>query len=225
VSSFCPDGYVPSQTVIVEATEHWFADRLVALEATAAATATGAEPKSGVDALARALSQQQVPDALRCELAAIVPQTIHRLRNFLYEGKLLKAYYFGGLFLGRHEVTPAFWATPEADDVLESGIYFPFGKPSRWYERPLACQIFFRKAELAALLSEEQTAKKTFPAARKPELVAAIRKLNHLTRKEQRKVLAGLQEFRDYLITDDIFREAVKQAPRPSGRPRRPQSD
>jgi len=227
VSSFCPSGYVPSQTVIVEATQYWFADRLVELEETAAASsATQAAPKSGVDLLARALSQQQVPDALLRELADIVQQTIHRLRNFLHEGKVLKAYYFGGLFPGCHEVTPELWATPEADDILESGTYFPFGKPSRSHERRLNCQIFFRKAELDTLLSEQQAPKRPLPESRKPELAAALLKLDHLpNRAAQREAVRELPEFRQYRITDAVFREVSKKVPRPLGRRRKQQSN
>src|SRR5207244_422034 len=107
MSNFCPDGYLPSQTVIVEATQCWFADRLVALEATAAADwATGAEPKSGVNALAQALSRPPLPNAVREAFMDIVAQTVERLRNVLFEGKLLKAYYFDGLFHSHRAIKP-----------------------------------------------------------------------------------------------------------------------
>jgi hypothetical protein len=107
---------------IAKAAEYWFAERLAAAETPAAGgSATKDEPDNSVHALARALSQPSIPDALRHEFADIVTQTVHRLRNLLHQGELLKAYYFGGLFDGRQVVTREFWATPEADGVLESG--------------------------------------------------------------------------------------------------------
>ena len=107
-----------------------------------------------------------------------------------------------------------------------SGNYFPFGKPNRWYERPLSFPIFFLKAEFAALLSEEQGAKRQLPESMKSELVAALLDLNHLpNRTEQFKALRDMPRFRDYRITDAAVREATKKAPRPLGRRRKRQSD
>ncbi len=169
MSVFCSDGYVPSQIAIIEASQSWFGDRWVELEATAAASqATEPEPKDG--ALALVLTQPPLPRALEQALTEIFLQTAGRLRNVLFEGKLLTAYYFGGVFEGRHEVSPGFWATPQADGVLESGAYYPFGKPGRWYERPLICPIFFQRAELTTLLSVQQSSKKQLPESKKADL-------------------------------------------------------
>jgi hypothetical protein len=114
-----------------------------------------------------------------------VTQTVHRLRNHLHQGKLLKAYYFGGLFRpseGRQTLPPEFWATSGADGVLESGSYLPLGRPSKWYDPPLPnFSLFFLKADLDALLSEQQNPKKPFPEAKLPALVAALRNLSDLS--------------------------------------------
>jgi hypothetical protein len=210
------------QLAIAEAVKYRFSHRLDAIEMVAAANAAiKDEPKND---MARATSQPPIPEAVRQMYVHMWLPTVEWLRTHLSQGNL-KAYYFGSRPGDRREVAPAFWETPGASYVLESGIYYPVGKPDRWSGPPLDCRIFLRKAELAFLLSEPQSPKKRFPEAEKPALVAAIHKLNHLTRKRQRKVLGDLPEFREYRITDDVFREAAKQAPRPLGRPRRPQSD
>jgi hypothetical protein len=228
VSSFCPDGYLPSQTAIAEAGEYWFSDRLAEIETAAAARAAKRdEPKTGLDALAWALSQPPIPEAAREIYTDIWQPTEDRLRRLLHQGERLTAYYFGGLFSqGRNAIPPEFWATAAADGVLTLGHYFPFGKPNRSYERRLSCPIFFLKAELAALLSEEQGAKRQLPESKKPELVAALIDLNHLpSRTEQFKALRDMPQFRDYRITDAVLREATKKAPLPLGRRRKQQSD
>ena len=96
-------------------------------------------------------------------------------------------------------------------------------RQARWLVWAIAeVSDLFRKTELDLLLSERHSPKRPFPEARKPALVAAM---NHLTRKAQRNVLGDLPGFRAYLITDHVFHEAARQAPRPRGRPRRPSSD
>ena len=85
----------------------------------------------------------------------LLTQTEHRLRNFLHQG-VLTAYYFGGLFdQGRHAVAPEFWATTEADGVLMSGSYWPFGKPRAWHEERPSYPLCFLESQLATLLSED----------------------------------------------------------------------
>ncbi len=226
MSSFCPDGYVPAQDAIIRAARYWFPDRWAEIETLAARNSAIMDEteKGGVAELARALSQRPIPDSLRHEYAEIFIQTVHRLRNHLHLGEL-KAYYFGGLFRpaqGRQTLAPEFWATSDADGVLESGMYFPFGRPM-WHEPPRRnLWILFLEAELDVLLSEQQHPKKPFPEAKQPELVAALRNLVDLpTRAAQRQALCELPEFRPYRITDDVFRKAAKQAPRPPGRPRK----
>jgi hypothetical protein len=223
LSNFCPEGYVPAQAAIERAARTWFAETFAEIETPAADNSVITdEPKGGVAELARALSHLPIPDALSRAYADIAIETVHRLRNLLHQGQLLKAYYFGGLFgpSGRQTLAPEFWAPPEADGVLESGIYFPFGRPGSWYEQRQSYPLFLLKADLDALLSEQHNSKKSFPAAKQPELVAALLSLSDLpTREAQRKALRELPEFRPYHITDSMFRKAAKQAPRPLGRP------
>jgi hypothetical protein len=222
MSSFCPDGYVPAQEALRRALQYWFPDKWAQIETLVAGnSAIKDETEGWVAGSARA---SRIPDALIHECADSFIQTLHRLRNHLHQG-LLKAYYFGGLVSpsgGRQTLPPDFWATSVADGVLESGSYLPLGRPSKWYDPPLPrFPLFFLEADLVALLSEQQNPKKPFPEAKLPELVAALRNLGDLpTRAAQRKALCELPEFRSYRITDDIFREAAKQAPRPPGRPR-----
>jgi hypothetical protein len=222
VSAFCPDGYVPSPEAIVTAMQYWFAETLAAIEVSAAgASATKGEPDSGVDALARALSKLSIHDALRDAIKDIVTETLHQLRQSLHQGKLLNASYFGdGLLDGCQAVKPDFWATPEADGVLESGIYWPFGRPRTRYEQRPNYPLFLLRSELGALLSEQQTAKNPLPRAKMPELVAAVRELGDKNRSEQLEALRAM--FPRYHITDAVFRELAKSAPRKAGAKKRP---
>lgn len=218
VSVFCPDGYVPVQAAIARATEYWFPERLAALER-AAAPQSEPKPDNSLDALARVLSQPPlIPDAFRHEFQDIVIQTVHRLRNFLHQGKL-KAYYFGDN--GCRSVSREFWATAHADDVMESGTYWPFGKPARLYEPRPHYSLFVLQSELDKLLSEQPARKRPFPRTKMPDLVAALRMLDDLpNREQQREALRKRPEFEPYHLTDDIMREAEKQVPRKPGRKR-----
>jgi hypothetical protein len=221
---FCVDGYVPAKQAIERAARYWFAERFAEIETPAADnSAIADEPKGGLAELARALSPPPISDALTHAYADIATQTVHRLRDLLYQG-VLKAHYFGGLFgpSGRQTLAPEFWATANADDVLEQGTYFPFGRPSHWWKerQSQSFSIFVLQAELDAVLSKQHNPKKPFPEAKMPALVAALLSLSGLpSRAAQRNALRELPEFRPYRITDAMFRKAAKQAPRPLGRP------
>jgi hypothetical protein len=150
--------------------------------------------------------QPQVRDALYDALN----EAAHRLRNLLHQGEL-EAYYFGSD--GRHSISRDFWATTDADVVMESGIWH-FGEPSGEHsQRP----VFLKESELDALLT---TNKRPLPQSKVRELAEAMRKLEDLTRVEQRAALRQSTEFGQYHITDDQFREAERQVPRRSGRKR-----
>ncbi len=142
---------------------------------------------------------------------------MHRLRNFLHQGNL-KAYYFRED--GCHSISREFWATDQASGVMESGTYWPFGEPTRWYESRPNHALFLLQSELDLLLSERPAKKRPFPNAKMPNLVAALRTLDNLNREKQREALRKLPEFEDYRLTDDVLREAEKQAPRGPGRKR-----
>ncbi len=60
-----------------------------------------------------------------------------------------------------------------ADGVMESGTYWRFGKPTRWYKLRPNYSLFLLQSELDALLSEQPAKKRPFPEAKMPELVAA----------------------------------------------------
>jgi hypothetical protein len=80
-------------------------------------------------------------------------------------------------------------------------------------QRPL----FLKESELDALLTAN---KRPLPQSKVRELAEAMRKLEDLTRVEQRAALRQSTEFGQYHITDDQFREAERQVPRRSGRKR-----
>ena len=219
MNAFCPSGYTLAPQAIITARRAWFAERMAALEASDAENA-------GAATLAQAPSrppQRRVPDAVWRELVDITTQTVHRLRDLLHRGRL-KAYYFRAD--GPYRVRAAFWATPSADDVLETGRYWPLGRPTAQLSRRPS-PLFLRQTELDALLTDtggDAVAKKRpLPAAKMPDLVAALREMDRLsTRKDQHRALSELPQFQQYRITDRIFREATKLAPRSPGvKPRR----
>jgi hypothetical protein len=98
VSSFCPDGDVPSQTAKLRLGNIGSPiDWLKLRQLRQARAAKRDEPKTGVDALAWALSQPPIPEAAREIYTDIWQPTEDRLRRLLHQGERLTAYYFGGL--------------------------------------------------------------------------------------------------------------------------------
>jgi hypothetical protein len=159
---------------------------------------------------------------LQLELRDAVTQTVHRLRNFLHRGEL-NAYYFDND--GRHSVARDFWATAHADGVMESGIYWPFGKPTRVYDRRPNYPLFLLLSELDALLNEQPAKKRPLPKAKMPDLSAALRKLDDLpNRAAQLQALRNMPEFREFKITNALFRKAARHVPRDPGRRSRRES-
>jgi hypothetical protein len=224
MNGFCPEGYVPIQKAIVSAAEYWFAQELAAIMAAATdRLAPKNERESGIQRLALSLSRLSISDDVRLEAADIMIRTANKLRHFLHEGRLLKACYFGdGLFAGRHDIASEFWATTDADHVLESGTFFPLGEPSSLRERRLNYLVFLLQAELDALLSEPKKPKTRLPDSKKPALAAALGRLDKLpNRPAQFEALRELPEFERYNLTDKILREAARKAPRAPGAKRK----
>jgi hypothetical protein len=223
VSDFFPEGYVPAPEAMLRAAEYWFPEQWTALWEAQLAT----KPDNNVDAAVRAFLQSQITaawqdDIWRYKFEDIWSQTAHRLRNLLHQATI-KAYYFDNS--GRQVVERNFWPTHAADGVLETGIYWPFGKPTRLYESRPNYSVFLLESELDALLSELPAKKRPLPRAKMPEVVAALRKLDHLpNRTAQLQALCDMPEFREFKITDALFREAARQAPRDPGRKSRRQS-
>ena len=210
MNMFCPDGYVPTQAAIIGAAGYWFRERFVALEAIAPQSETKRD--NSLDAAVRAFSQPHVPDAWRRAFEEIATQTTQRLRNFLHQGTL-KAYYFTDD--GCHHLSREFWATAQADGVLESGIYWPFGAPTHRYEQRPNYPLFMKQLEMDALLSDHSAKKWPLPRSKLPELVTAMRTHNDKpNRKEQREAVRKLPEFERYHLSDAVFREAERQVPR-----------
>jgi hypothetical protein len=160
---FCPDGYLLAQEAVLNAALCWFPEEISALM-TAAEAELAINKKANddvgvvmpVEELARVLAlAPSISDGLRRQFVHLFTQTEHRLRNLLHQGALT-AFYFGGLFdQRRHAVEREFWATAEAEGVLISGIYWPFGKPRDSFDQRPSCPLFVLESELAALLSDE----------------------------------------------------------------------
>ena len=157
---YCPPGYLTSQDAIVRAALQWFPEEIAALNTAAARELalpdklnTDNQEPTSVEALARALaSPSSISDILRQQISDVLIRTEHRLRDFLHQG-VATAYYFGGLAgEGRHAISREFWATNEAEGLLVSGFFWPFGKPRSFHEqRPN--YLFLLETELNELLS------------------------------------------------------------------------
>jgi hypothetical protein len=217
VPEFCPEGYVSTQQAIARAAERWFAEQAQRLEE-AMESPSERMPDGHIDQAVRAFSSPEFPE----EFQEIATQTVLQMRNFLHRGELT-AYYFDSQ--GRHSVPRDFWATAEADGVLESGVYWPFGKPSRVVESRLNYGLIIRQLELDRLLSEETTRKRPFPQSKMRDHIAALRGLDDLpNRAAQLQALRELPQFREYEITHAVFREAARNWPRKPGQRSREES-
>jgi hypothetical protein len=193
------------------AARHWFAQELEKGE-TAIASQAGAKPESPIEQAVRAFSWPQIPE----EWWQIANETVRRLRSLLHQGQL-NADYFDNH--SRHTVPREFWATTQADGVLESGVYWPFGKPSRLYERAPNYPLFLRETELHKLLTDQPAKKRQLSRSKLPDLADALRRLDHLPNRDaQLRALRELPEFREFKITVADFREAAKNLPRKPGR-------
>jgi hypothetical protein len=145
------------QQAVYIAAKFWFPEKVASHE-----TAVADDPSLHV------LSYPQLPEDFRQDFEEIAGSTVRRLRNFLHQGELT-AYYFTSN--GCHPVPREFWATTEANGVIESGTYWPVGRPAQWYDRRPDHPIFVKQSELDTLLVEE--AHRPFPLAKKPDLAAA----------------------------------------------------
>lgn len=216
MSEFCPDGYVSTKDAIGLAARRWFSEQVERLEA-AVASQSSTRPMTPLEQAAQAFSLPHVNEQWR----EIENETVHRLRNLLLQGEL-KADYFDTY--GRHSVPREFWATTQADGVLESGLYWPFGKPNRVYDwQPNYRLLFLRETELQKLLTERPAEKRQLPRSKIPELVAALRELGG-TRQAQYEALCELPQFREFKITRADFREVARHLPREGGRKSRQES-
>lgn len=216
MSVFCPDGYVPTREALVRAAQYFFAEQIAAIER---APSAGSETKANnfADAVLQAFSRSPVLNTLQREFKNIVSQTEHRLRNFLYQGKL-NAYYFDAD--GCNSVPRALWATTHANGALVAGAFYSVPRALRATVKVSGPfegfgPLFLLQSELDALLTKQPAKKRPLPKAKVPELVAALRKLDDLSnRPAQLRALSDMPEFRDYMITHALFREAAKQAGR-----------
>ena len=182
-----------------------------------------AELESRIEKAVRIFSQPPIPDDWRQAFEEIKNETVNRLQNLLHEGKL-HGYYFDND--GHHTTSREFWATADADGVLETGVYWPFGRPSRVYEQRPNYPLFLLQSELDTLLSAEPAKKRSLPRSKIPELVAALRELGGglPNRQAQYEALCELPQFQEFKITRADFREAARHLPRKGGRKSRQES-
>ena len=219
MSDFCPDGYVPTPEAIARAAKRWFAERFNEPEIPSGPqSATKAE--SHIEEAVRAFSQPQIPRVWQDAFENIARRTVQRLRNLLHQGNL-NAYYFD--YYGRHAVPREFWATAPANGVLESGCYSPSGPQTRIVEWRTNYPLRLLESELDKLLNEESSIRRRVRDSQIPELVEALRKLDHLpNRAAHLKVLR--EQFPQLKITDAIFRKVRQRLP-PRGAGRKSQRE
>ncbi len=208
-SSFCPEGYVLTAQAILRAAQFWFPEQCGAAVRAAGSTAAGTN--GTIDAILEAFTRApwpQFPYAFEHTVRELVGMTVQQLRNSLHQGTIDAVYFTPD---GPQRVDEKFWATTEADGILEQGTYWPFGKPKRWHEAP-NYPLCIKQSQLDALLSEERAGRK-FPMQKKSELAAAYRDTTVAslrTRKAQREAIKKLEQFKPYKITHRLFREAEK---------------
>jgi hypothetical protein len=185
VSAFCPPGHLPTPEAIALALKHWFPET------------TQEDPGSGIDTLAR-------------------DRTVNQLRTLLYQGKL-QAYFFGHDFLyrGIHTVERDFWASPDADGVLEEGRHFPLGRPEHRDEGPAFMRflsrpsylLFVKHDELDALLGEQPIGRQrqadSLPKIKRkqqppPTGRKRVKSAMHRSRRNKYDWKAAENEMRDY---------------------------
>jgi hypothetical protein len=214
---FCPDGYMPLQQALFIAAQFWFPKEVASFETVL---------ENICQEVVRIHQYPQLPDEVRGPFEEIAGQTLPRLRNLLYQGHL-KACYFEND--GCHSVSREFWATAQAEGVIESGTFCLSGKPARWYDKPPNYSLFVKQSELDALLVDKPTENLLFSSGKKTELAAAYRRpdIEALpTRAAQREAIKKLEPFKPYHITDELFREAEKRSgPRRPGVKRQRQDD
>ena len=215
VIDFCPDGYLPLLKAIATAARYWFAERFTKLE-NATPSQHGTELESPIEKAVRIFSEPPIPDDWRQAFDEIKNETVNRLQNLLHQDKLHGDYFDND---GRHTISSDFWATVDAKFVLESGAYWPFGRPSRVFEQRPNYPVFLLVSEVDALLSDRPAKKRSFPRSRIADLAAALRVLDNLpNRGAQYQALCELPEFREFKITHADFRAAARHVPRDRGR-------
>ena len=209
--SFCPEGYVSTPQATLRAAQFWFPEQYNAAVRAADSTAAGTNVKidAPFEVLVRALSPQ-FPDALVSRVGGLFGRTVQRFRNALHQGAIDAVYFTRD---GPQRVDKEFWATTEANEILELGTYWPFGKPKPWHEAP-HYPLFIKQSKLDALLSEKRGGRK-FPIQKIAELVAVYRDptiASLLNRKAQREAIKNLEQFKAHHITDRVFREAERES-------------
>jgi len=208
--SFCPEGYVSIRQAIFRAAQFWYPEQYGAAFRAAGSSAAGNNDTipGSIEALERAISQQFPDDAFVDTAGQLFVTTLHRLRDSLHHGTIDAVYFTRG---GPQTVDKKFWATTEAEGILVSGTYWPYGKPNRSYEARPNYPLFIEQSKLDALLSEERASRK-FSRLKRSELAAAYRDptIASLPRKAQREAIKKLEQFKSYQITDRIFREAER---------------
>jgi len=212
---FCPDGYVWTPEAVYRAAVCWFPEQMAAVER--ATRLQSKKPNNYVEAAWLALSSPE-PHELQREFQDILKQTVDRLRSLLHQGTLNACYFEN---LGCVSVSRHFWATTDANGVMELGIYRPLSQLPLCY----GFALLLLQSQLDRLLSDQPLKKRRFSESKMPELVNALGKLDCLpNRRAQFQALCDMPEFREFKITHALFRQAATHKPRDAGRKSQRQS-
>lgn len=150
MDEFIPAGYVPIQAAFLKALEHWYRAELKEAEQRYAERM----PKPTGDPVSDMIASQG-PLQPSSEDMKLAEEARRRFRQLFYDGDLSAIYFGTGLGFtgpGEHSIEPGLWATSQGDGIIETGRYFPFGRPTRFAERRPYATVLIRDADLTTLL-------------------------------------------------------------------------
>lgn len=144
---FVPAGYKPIDVAWRELLEEWHGQELRALED----QHRRALPEPTGDAVRDAIRSCSPPSAdLMAKAKPIVEASLNKFRQLLFNGTLSAVYLTPS---GASTIPANLWATSETDGVIETGDYFPFGRPVSIYQRVTVERVFIVATDLDRLSS------------------------------------------------------------------------
>jgi hypothetical protein len=149
-----PDGYLPITSAVYQALMHWFREKAsTSLERIEKELSAADKNYSTTDPIPSHLVEI-IQQKLDLDCQEEIDKTRHRLRKALHKGDLI-AVYFSTRYDEPSPIPRRFWPSPEADDVLETGDYFPYGRPKHYWKDRQSEAVLVREEDLRRLLSGE----------------------------------------------------------------------
>ena len=223
MSSFVPDGYLPIDEAFARAMKRWFADQISKLEQEVEydrAKRLEDLPTTD-DPVRRAFLQAGAHEGARKaavpKLEGIKREAEVKFRNLLYAGKLT-AHFSEPVSGIEWTIEAKRWATPATDGVIESGLYFPYGKPDGPYAKAPAVKVRVREKKFwEALATSEapQSELGTSGSVSKSALLGFLMQEANGTRpmKELNKLATAHFRKQGKRVPRTLFRTAAKELP------------